>query len=105
MIASRLTVLSAQRRGKSSSCAPASRATFEASPRPLVVLCDSWSGPAAALTEAVALASATDARSLPDTIEIAAAEHGEIYLLLDQVEEYFVYHGSDPALGTRSPIS
>ena len=38
-------------------------------------------------------------RSLSDTIEIAAAEHYEIYLLLDQVEEYFVYHGSDPALG------
>ena len=102
VIASRLTVLYGPSGvGKSSVVRAGVARDLRGLPdEPLVVLCDSWSGPpAAALTEAVALASATDARSLPDTIEIAAAEHGEIYLLLDQVEEYFIYHGSDPALG------
>ena len=47
----------------------------------------------------MAAAASIEAASLSDTIEIAALEHQEIYLLLDQVEEYFVYHGGDPALG------
>ena len=67
---------------------------------PLVVFCDAWSeGPAATLAAAVAAAASIEDASLSDTIEIAASEHQEIYLLLDQVEEYFVYHGGDPALG------
>ena len=68
---------------------------------PLVVVCDSWAeGPAATLARGRRgrRPSIEPARS-SETIEIAAAEHREIYLLLDQVEEYFVYHGGDPALG------
>ena len=101
-MASRLTVLYGPSGvGKSSVVRAGVARDLRTSPdEPLVVLCDAWSGaPGAALAEAVASAASIDPRSLSDTIEIAAADHQEIYLLLDQVEEYFVYHGSDPALG------
>ena len=67
---------------------------------PLVVVVDTWSeAPAATLAAAVAAAVSMEPGSLSDTIEVAAAQHREIYLLLDQLEEYFVYHGGDAALG------
>jgi WD40 repeat protein len=102
VVASRLTVLYGPSGvGKSSIVRAGVARDLRALPEePLVVICDTWSGaPATALAEAVAGAASIDQRSLSDTIEIATAEHYEIYLLLDQVEEYFVYHGSDPALG------
>jgi WD40 repeat protein len=102
VVASRLTVLHGPSGvGKSSIVRAAVARDLRALPEePLVVVCDSWSGaPSAVLAESIAGAASIDPGSLSDTIEIAAAEHSEIYLLLDQVEEYFVYHGSDPALG------
>src|SRR5439155_96311 len=68
--------------------------------QPLVVLHDAWSDdPARALAEAVATAAGVEASGLPETAEFATALRGELYLILDQIEEYFVYHGADPALG------
>ena len=103
VVAARLTVLYGPTPGigKSSVLRAGVARDLRALPEePLVVVCDSWAeSPAVALAEAVAGAASIDPVSLSDTIEIAAAEHSEIYLLLDQVEEYFVYHGSDPALG------
>ena len=37
---------------------------------------------------------------LVDTVAAAAQQAGEAYLLLDQFEEYFLYHGADGPLGT-----
>ena len=102
VVASRLTVLYGPTGvGKSSVVrAGVARELRGLTGEPLVVVCDTWSeGPAAALAGAVAAAAAIEPGPLSDTIEIAAAEHHEIYLLLDQVEEYFVYHAGDGALG------
>jgi WD40 repeat protein len=102
IVASRLTVLYGPSGvGKSSIVrAGVARDLRVLAAESLVVVCDTWSGhPASALAEAVASAASIEAGSLADTIEVAVAEHYELYLLLDQVEEYFVYHGSDPALG------
>jgi WD40 repeat protein len=102
VVAARLTVLYGPTGvGKSSVLrAGVARDLRALADEPLVAVCDVWSeAPAAALAKAVAAAASIEPGPLADTIEIAAAEHKEIYLLLDQVEEYFVYHGSDPALG------
>jgi WD40 repeat protein len=102
VVAARVTVLyGATGVGKSSVLrAGVARDLRTLTDEPLVVVCDAWSdAPAATLAQAVAAAASIDPGSLSDTIEVAAAEHQEIYLLLDQVEEYFVYHGSDSALG------
>ena len=102
VVAARLTVLYGPTGvGKSSVLrAGVARDLRALADEPLVVVCDVWSdAPAAALAQAVAAAASIEPGPLTDTIEIAAAEHTEIYLLLDQVEEYFVYHGNDPALG------
>jgi WD40 repeat protein len=40
---------------------------------------------------------------LVDTVAAAAQRHGEVYLLLDQFEEYFLHHGADGALGNALP--
>jgi WD40 repeat protein len=67
---------------------------------PLVVVSDSWNEPPdEALAAAIAAAAGIEPAPLSETIDVAAALHREIYVLLDQVEEYFVYHGTDPALG------
>jgi WD40 repeat protein len=67
---------------------------------PLVVVHGAWAEePAPLLAASVAAAAGIEAGSLSETIEVAAALHGDVYLLLDQVEEYFVYHGGAPALG------
>ncbi len=102
VVATRLTVLYGPSGvGKSSVLRAGVARELRALPgEPLVVFCDAWSeAPAATLAQAVAAAASIEDGSLSDTIEIAASEHQEIYLLLDQVEEYFVYYGGDPALG------
>ncbi len=102
VVAARLTVLYGPTGvGKSSVLRAGVARDLRALPEePLVVVCDSWAeSPAATLAAAVAGAASIEPAALAETIEIAAAEHREIYLLLDQVEEYFVYHGGDPALG------
>src|SRR5262249_34689833 len=67
---------------------------------PLVVVVDGWKEPPAeVLTRAIAGAVGIEPGPLSETIEVACALHHEVYLLLDQVEEHFVYHGGDQALG------
>ena len=99
VVAARLTVLYGPTGvGKSSVLRAGVARDLRALPEePLVVVCDSWAeSPATTLAAAVAGAASIEPAALAETIEIAAAEHREIYLLLDQVEEYFVYHGGDP---------
>jgi WD40 repeat protein len=102
VVAARLTVLYGPTGvGKSSVVrAGVARELRALTDEPLVVVCDAWGdAPATTLAEAVATAASIEPGPLSDTIEVAAAEHREIYLLLDQIEEYFVYHGGDGALG------
>jgi WD40 repeat protein len=102
VVAARLTVLYGPTGvGKSSVVrAGVARELRALTDEPLVVVCDAWAeAPAAAVAEAVANAAAIEPGPVSDMIEVAAAEHREVYLLLDQIEEYFVYHGGDGALG------
>ena len=65
-----------------------------------MVVLDTWSeAPAATLAGAVATAASIEPALASDTIESPRPSTAEIYLLLDQLEEYFVYHGGDAALG------
>src|SRR5262249_26010778 len=67
--------------------------------RPLVVVHDAWADdPVGSLCDAIAAAVGIDRGSLSETVELAAALRGDVYLLLDQLEAYFVYHGAEPAL-------
>ena len=67
---------------------------------PLVVVHDAWSDdPAAAIAHAIGGSAGAEPASLVDTVDAVAARHEELYLVLDQLEEYFVYHGASPALG------
>jgi WD40 repeat protein len=73
-------------------------------PGPLaVVVFDRWRDePGARLREAVSAAVGGDfAGSLADTLEAATARlGGELYVILDGAEEYFVYHGDESEPGT-----
>ena len=61
---------------------------------PLVVVFSSWGGdPAEELAAAVAELAGIDADGLVDTLEQAQAGR-DVYLILDQAEEYFTYHES-----------
>jgi WD40 repeat protein len=98
LIASRLTVLYGPSGvGKSSllltSVARALRSLPEA---PLVVVFSSWSeaAPEQALAEAVADAARVERGPLLDVATRAQADR-DVYLILDQAEEYFTYHGED----------
>lgn len=102
LVAARLTVLYGPSGvGKTSILAAAVVRDLRALPeQPLVVVHTAWAeDPVGALAEAVAAAAGVEAQSLGEAVELACALHGELYLVLDQVEEYFVYHGADPALG------
>jgi WD40 repeat protein/flagellar biosynthesis GTPase FlhF len=97
LIASRLTVLYGPTGvGKSSllraGVAPSLRRLPEA---PLVVVFDRWSDdPAADLAALVAEANGERSGALVETVE--AAQHSrDVYLILDQAEEHFVYQGTD----------
>jgi hypothetical protein len=95
LIASRLTVLYGPSGvGKSSlllaSVARALRALPE---QPLVVVFSSWSeAPEAALALALADAAGLEPAPLVDVATRAQA-YRDVYLMLDQAEEYFTYHG------------
>jgi WD40 repeat protein len=68
--------------------------------QPLVVVHDFWAeDPVRDLTEAIAARAGAEGGTLLATVESAAARRGDIYILLDQVEAYFVYHGASRALG------
>lgn len=98
LVASRLTVLYGPTGvGKSSVLRAGVVRGLRAVPFPRqVVVFDSWTDtPGRRLTELVATAAQVDARaSFAETLaDAGAALDGELYVVLDQLEEYFVYHG------------
>jgi WD40 repeat protein len=104
VVAARLTILYGPSGvGKSSLIAAAVARSLRALPeQPVVVVYSSWSDdPAAALALAVAAEAGTEpAPTLAATVESACRRRGDVYLLLDQAEEYFLYH---PDGGTLEP--
>ena len=63
-----------------------------------VVVHEAWEDSSRLVAESIATAAEVEASSLGSTIELAAALRGDVYLLLDQLEAYFVHHGADVAL-------
>ena len=105
LIASRLTVLYGPSGvGKSSLLSAAVARALRALPEePLVVVFSSWSDdPNAALAESVedATGFATDG-SVVAVLEQAQTRR-DVYLILDQAEEYFLYHADDGGPGSFS---
>ena len=102
VVASRLTVLYGPSGvGKSSLLAAAVARQLRTLPeRPVVVVFGSWSeDPTDAIARAVAAEAdveGTDSLSL--AVERASEARGDVYLLLDQAEEYFLYHPVGGAL-------
>jgi WD40 repeat protein len=102
LIASRLTVLYGPSGvGKSSLLrASVARSLRELPEEPLVVVFSRWSeDPEAALAEAVAESGGGRNGSTLAALEHAQAER-DVYLVLDQAEEYFLYHGDESGPGT-----
>ena len=102
VVASRLTVLYGPSGvGKSSLIAAAVARGLRALPeQPVVVVFSSWPDePVAGLARAVAdEAGVEQAETLAATVDRASTLRGDVYLLLDQVEEHFLYHPDDRAL-------
>jgi Novel STAND NTPase 1/WD domain, G-beta repeat len=103
LTASRLTVLYGPSGvGKSSLLSAAVARSMRRLPeQPLVVVFSRWSDdPAASLAEAVAEAegSARDGSAL-EVLERAQAAR-DVYVILDQAEEYFLYHADDTGPGS-----
>jgi WD40 repeat protein len=103
LVASRLTVLYGPSGvGKSSLLrAAVARSLRELPEEPLVVVFSRWSDdPAAALADAVAEAAGTE----PNGSAIEALERAQsgrdVYVVLDQAEEYFLYHGDEDKPGS-----
>lgn len=97
LIASRLTVLYGPSGvGKSSLLlASVARALRRLPERPIVLVFSSWSEPPErALAEAIADAAGIAPGPLVDVATRAQAER-DVYLVLDQAEEYFTYHDAD----------
>jgi WD40 repeat protein len=103
LIASRLTVLYGPSGvGKSSLLRAAVARALRALPEePLVIVFSRWSDdPAAALAEAVGEASGEGAAGSPlEALERAQLAQ-DVYLVLDQAEEYFLYHAADGGPGS-----
>ena len=103
LIASRLTVLYGPSGvGKSSLLRAAVARSLRGLPeQPLVVVFSSWSDdPNVALAEAVGEAAGADANgSAAAALEEAQAAR-DVYLVLDQAEEYFLYHAEDGGPGS-----
>ena len=96
LIASRLTVLYGPSGvGKSSLLFATVARSLRALPEaPVVVVFSSWGGdPTEELAAAVAEAAGVEAGDLVDTLGQAQAGR-DVYLILDQAEEYFTYHES-----------
>jgi WD40 repeat protein len=102
LIASRLTVLYGPSGvGKSSLLrAAVARSLRELPEQPLVVVFSRWSeDPAGALAEAVGANGDGAAETALDALERAQADR-DVYLVLDQAEEYFLYHADDRGPGS-----
>jgi WD40 repeat protein len=107
LIASRLTVLYGPSGvGKSSLLrAAVARSLRELPEEPLVVVFSRWSeDPAAALAEAVgaAVGDGKDTTAL-DVLERVQSDR-DVYLVLDQAEEYFLYHADDRGPGSFAEL-
>jgi WD40 repeat protein len=103
LIASRLTVLYGPSGvGKSSLLrAGVARSLRELPEEPLVLVFSSWSDdPNAALAEAVRDAAGLRTNGSARDAIVAAQSERDVYLVLDQAEEYFLYHADDA--GPRS---
>ena len=103
LIASRLTVLYGPSGvGKSSLLGAAvARSLRELPEAPLVVVFSRWSeDPSAALSQAVSEASGGAANGSPLEALERAQEGRDVYLVLDQAEEYFLYHADDGGPGS-----
>ena len=108
LIASRLTVLYGPSGvGKSSLLRASVARRLRALPEePIVIVFDRWGeDPAAALAKAVAGAAGLEDGSLRDVLERAQRSR-DVYLILDQTEEYFLYHDlpTDVELGLADVI-
>ena len=103
LIASRLTVLYGPSGvGKSSLLrAAVARSLRKLPEEPLVIVFSSWSDdPNTALSEAVAEAAGRSPNgSAVSALELAQSDR-DVYLVLDQAEEYFLYHADDAGPGT-----
>ncbi|HEY1365670.1 MAG TPA: WD40 repeat domain-containing protein [Gaiellaceae bacterium] len=103
LIASRLTVLyGASGVGKSSmlraGVAHGLRELARTEPGHAVVVYSAWADdPVAGLAAAIAAETGVEAGDEPltETVAAAAAAAGELYLVLDQFEEFFLYHDGD----------
>jgi len=107
LIASRLTVLYGPSGvGKSSLLrAAVARSLRELPEQPLVVVFSRWSeDPATALAEAIVEASPGGGDTNTNGSAVAALESAQVgrdvYLVLDQAEEYFLYHADDGGPGS-----
>jgi WD40 repeat protein len=103
LIASRLTVLYGPSGvGKSSLLSAAvARSLRELPERPLVVVFSRWSDdPSGALSEAVAEASGGAVNGSALGALEDAQDGRDVYLVLDQTEEYFLYHADDAGTGS-----
>jgi hypothetical protein len=104
LIASRLTVLYGPSGvGKSSLLhAAVARRLRELPERPLVIVFSRWSeDPARALVDAIAEAGANGAAGGTASSALEEAQSGrDVYLVLDQAEEYFLYHADDAGPGS-----
>lgn len=104
LIASRLTVLYGPSGvGKSSLLGAAVARSLRALPEnPLVVVHSRWSDdPSVALAEAIAEAEgAVPNGSSPLEALVSAQSDRDVYLVLDQAEEYFLYHADDGGPGS-----
>jgi WD40 repeat protein len=103
LIASRLTVLYGPSGvGKSSLLrAAVARSLRQLPEEPLVVVFSRWSDdPAAALADAVAEAGGGSTNGSPLGALDRAQSGRDVYLMLDQAEEYFLYHADDAGPGS-----
>ncbi len=104
LIASRLTVLYGPSGvGKSSLLhAGVARALRALPEKPLVVVFSSWGeNPAEALAREIASAAKVEGGALAEVAERAQSER-DIYVILDQAEEYFTYHGQAEGVFDRA---
>ena len=102
LIAARLTVLYGPSGvGKSSLLrAAVARSLRELPEGPLVVVFSSWSeDPSAGVAQAVAEAAGGADGTMLEALERAQVER-DVYLVLDQAEEYFLYHADDGGPGS-----
>ena len=102
LIASRLTVLYGPSGvGKSSLLrAAVARSLRQLPEQPLVVVFSRWSeNPAEALAAVVAEETGTSNGDALDVLEHAQSDR-DVYLVLDQAEEYFLYHADDAGPGS-----